>query len=65
MVVYQDVPEKDVMMHDASLGDDHGAGFGTSSADNASIMTMLQDMQMRQDERYVEDCQRRDAFEAT
>lgn len=27
-------------------------------------MTMLQNMQLRKDKRYVEDCQRRDAFEA-
>lgn len=31
-------------MHDASSGDDHGAGFGTNYLDTASIMTMLQNI---------------------
>lgn len=43
--------------------DAHGSNFGTGFADTSSIMTMLQNMQLRQDKRYVQDCQRQ-AFEA-
>lgn len=55
MGVHHDVIEGDVAMHDASRGYDHGAGFGTNYADTTSIITMLQDMQMKQDERYAEE----------
>lgn len=45
--VYHNVTEGDVVMHYASHGDDHGAGFGTNYADTASIMIMLQDIHMK------------------
>lgn len=57
-----DVPDGDVVIQDAPCGDSHGNAFGTGFGDTSSIMTMLKNMQLRQDERYVEDCQRRDAF---
>lgn len=56
MGVHHDVTEGDVVMHDVPRGDDHGGGFGTNYANTTSIMTMLQDMQMRQDERYAGEC---------
>lgn len=37
--------------------------FSVEFGDHASIMSMLQDMQLRQDERYEKDYRRRDAFE--
>lgn len=52
-------------MYDTPCGEDHGVGFGTNYADTASIMTMLQDMQMKQDEKYDEECKWRETFEAT
>jgi hypothetical protein len=55
MGVHHDVTEGDAVMHDAPRGDDHGACFGTNYVDTTSIMTMLQVIQMRQDERYVEE----------
>lgn len=64
MGVYHDGTKGDVIMHDAPRGDDHGACFGTNYNDTAFIMTMLQDMQMKQDERYDEECKWRDTFEA-
>lgn len=45
--VHHYITEGDVVMHDAPCGEDHGAGFGTNYDDTTSIMTMLQDMQMR------------------
>lgn len=42
-------------MHDAPLGDDHGIGFGANYVDTTSIMNMLHDIHMRQDNRYVEE----------
>lgn len=51
-------------MHDSPHGDEHGAGFGIGSDNTSSIMNMLQNMQMRQVERYVEECKWREAFEA-
>lgn len=59
-----DVPEGDVVMYDAPLGYDHGVGYGTSYVYIVSVMIMLQDMQQKQDKRYVEDCQWRNTFEA-
>lgn len=60
-----EVLEGDVVMQDAPYGDTHGNTFGTGFGDTSSIMTMLQNMQVRQYERYEEDCRRRDAFEST
>lgn len=45
-----DVSEGDVVMYDAPHGYDHGVGYGTSYVDIVSIMTMLHDMQLKQDE---------------
>lgn len=56
MGVPHDLPEGDAVMQDAPHGDDHDTSFGTSFADTSFIMTMLQNIQLRQDERYVEDC---------
>lgn len=55
-----DVLEGDVVMQDA-----YGSAFGTGFSDISSIMTKLQNMQLRKDERYVEDCRRRDVSEAS
>lgn len=52
------------MMHDSPVGDHNGARFGVNSADTATIITMLQNMQVQQDESYANECQRRIAFEA-
>lgn len=52
------------MMHDEPVGDNHGAGSGANSADIASIITMLQNMQVQQDEPYADECRRRITFEA-
>lgn len=67
MGVPHDVPKVDAVMQDAPHVDAHGSNFGTGfgGVDMSSIMIMLYNMQLRQDERYVEDCQRRNAFEAT
>lgn len=55
MGIHHDVTGGDSVMHDAPHGDDHGNGFGTCSVDTTYIMTMLQNMQMRKDERYGEE----------
>lgn len=47
MGVNHNVTKGDVVMHDPHSGDDHGAGFGTNYPNIASIMTMLQDMQLK------------------
>lgn len=52
-----DVLEGDVDMHDATHGDAHG--------NTSSIMTMLQNMMLRQVERYEEDCRMRDSFKVS
>lgn len=52
-------------MHDVPVGDRHGAGSGASSADIATIITRLQNMQVQQDERYTDKCQRQVTFEGT
>ena len=52
----QNLHEEDVMMHDAPVGDNHGAGYSANYVDTASIITMLQNMQVQQDERYVDEC---------
>lgn len=65
MGVPYDVLEGDAVMHNAPHGDDHGVGFSFGFADTSSIMIMLHNMQLRQDMRYVEDCQRIYAFEDT
>lgn len=59
-----DALEGDAFMKDATHGYDHGNRFGVGFGDPSSSMTMLQNMQLRQDEHYEEDCRRRDAFEA-
>lgn len=66
MRVPHDVPKGDGAFQDAPHVDAHRSNFGTGfyGVDTSSIMTMLQNMQLRHDERCVEDCQRRDAFEA-
>lgn len=64
MGVSHDVPEGDVVMQDAPNGNNHGTCFGLSFVDTCFIMTMLHNMQLRQDKRYVEDCQRRNVFKA-
>ena len=51
-------------MHDAPHGDDHGASFGTNYVDIVSIVTMLHDMQLKQDERYDEECKWWESFES-
>lgn len=56
--------EEDAMMHDAPVGDYHGAGSGANFADNATIINMLQNMQVQQDQRYADECRRRVTFEA-
>lgn len=55
------VPEGDVVIKYVPHLDAHGSNFGTGfgGVHTSSIMTMLQNMQLRQDERYVEDCQRK------
>ena len=58
------VHKGDVVMQDAPHVYAHGSNFGTCFTDTSSIMTMLQNMQFRQDKRYMEDCQRQ-AFKAT
>lgn len=58
------VAEEDAVMHDSPNVYDHGANFGTNYADNAYIMTMIQDIQLKQDERYDEECKWRESFEA-
>lgn len=60
----QNPPEGDAMMHDASVGDDHATGYDANSADTTSIITMLQNMQVQQDESYTDECRRRIAFQA-
>lgn len=52
-------------MQDAHHKVDHSSGFGTSSDDTSSIMAMLQNMKMKQDERHAEDCKWRENFRAT
>lgn len=47
MEVHHDGTEGDAVMHDAPRGDDYGANFSIDYADTTSIMTMLQDMQMK------------------
>lgn len=59
-----DVPEGDAFMQDVTHGEAHCNTFGVGFGDPSSIMTMLQNMQSRQDEHYEEDCKRRYAFEA-
>lgn len=59
------VPQGDAFMQDVEHEDGQGNRFRVEYGDQASIMYMLQNMQLRQDERYEEDCRRRDAFEAT
>lgn len=62
--ISHDVSQGDAFMQDATHEDAHGNNFSAGFGDLSSIMTMLQNMQLRQDENYEEDCQRRDAFEA-
>lgn len=50
------VSKGDVIMQDAPHANAHGNTFGTGFGDTSSIMTMLQNMQLWQDEWYVEDC---------
>lgn len=64
MGVPHDVPGGDVVMQDSPHGYAHGSDFGTGYGDTSSIMTMLQNMQLRKNERYVEYGQMRYAFEA-
>lgn len=59
-----DVSEGGNVMQDANHENAHGNNFGAGFGDLSSIMTMLQNMQLRLDECYEEDCRRRDAFEA-
>lgn len=61
--VQHDVTEGGVIMHDVPHGDDNGDGFGIGYVNIASIMSMLQKMQMRQDERYAKECRWRETFE--
>lgn len=46
------------MMHDAPVGDHNSAGFGANSDDTVTIINMLQNMQVQQDEHYVDECRR-------
>lgn len=49
-----DVPQGDSFMQDVTHLDSHGNSFATRFRDPSSIMTMLQNMQLRQDEHYEE-----------
>lgn len=53
---HQNIHEEDAMMHDAPVEDHHGVGSGANSADIATIITMLQNMQVQQDECYADEC---------
>lgn len=57
-------PQGDAFMQDDAHENTHGNNFSADFSDPPSIMTMLQNMQLRQDERYEEDCLRQDVFEA-
>lgn len=57
------VLQGDTFMQDIDHEDGQGNIFSVGYGDPSSIMTMLQNMQVRQDERYEEDYRRRDAFE--
>lgn len=59
------VPQGDAFMQDVDHDDGQGNIFSVEYGDQSSIITMLQNMENRQDERYEEDCWRQDAFEAT
>lgn len=41
---HQNLHEEDDMMHDAPIGNNHGACSGANSADTVSIITMLQNV---------------------
>ncbi|CAI8589579.1 unnamed protein product [Vicia faba] len=57
-------PQVDAVMHDVIHGDSQGSGIGVKYGNESSIITMLQNMQAKKDERYKEGFRRRDAFEA-
>lgn len=61
---HQDLHEEDAMMYDAPVEDHHGAGSGANSTNTATIITMLQNMQVQKYESYDDECRRRIAFDA-
>lgn len=58
IVASHDVHKGDAVMKDVPHGDAHSNMFGTGFGDTSSFMTMLQNMQLRKDDRYMEDCRR-------
>lgn len=46
------------MMYDAPVGDNHCAYSSDNYAASVTVITMLQNMQVQQDERYADECQR-------
>ncbi|CAI8584050.1 unnamed protein product [Vicia faba] len=57
-----DASQVDTDMHDTGHGDDQGSGIGVEYGNRSSIITMLQNMQVKQDELYKEDYHRRSAL---
>lgn len=47
------------MMYDAPVGDQHGATSGANFDATATIITMLQNIHVQQDEHYDDECRRR------
>lgn len=58
-----DVLKGDDFMQDSTHEDAHDNRVGARFSDLSSIMTMQQNMQLRQDNNYEEDRRRRDSFE--